>query len=284
MPEKPHKSTVRTPPLSARADRHELYQCAVQTPDAEIDFVDDTFKSLRRRRATVLREDFCGTAFTSCEWVRRRPGNIAFGVDLDRPTLDWGAEHNLAKLKPAARARLTLVESDVLEVKTRRAPEIVLAMNFSYFLFKQRDLLRRYFAKVRADLSEDGVFMLDAYGGSDAFRELREKRLVKKGPRGIGRFTYIWQQAKYDPITGEQLCHIHFQLRDGSKIRKAFSYDWRLWTLPELREILAEAGFARTTVYWEGTDPKTNEGNGDFQPAEHGEADLGWICYLVAER
>lgn len=279
------RNTRKTPvPLSARADRHDLYQRAVQSPDAEIDFVDDTFKSLRGRRAAVLREDFGGTAYTSCEWVRRRPSNLAYAVDLDQPTLDWGAAHNLSKLRPAARRRLTLLNADVLEVRTPRAPEIVLAMNFSYFIFKQRDLLRTYFHKVRQDLAPAGLFMLDAYGGSDAFKELKEKRPIKKGPPAIGPFTYVWDQARYDPITGHTTCHIHFHLRDGSKITRAFTYDWRLWTLPELQEILAEAGFKNTTVYWEGTDPKTNEGTGDFQPAQHGEADLGWICYLVAER
>lgn len=271
-------------PLSAVADRHALYQHAVQAVDAEIDFVDDTFKSLRGRRATSLREDFCGTANTSCEWVRRRPGNTAVGVDLDQPTLDWGIEHNLSKLKPAARARVTLMRDNVLTVRTKRPVEIVLAMNFSYFIFKDRATLRSYFAHAREGLADGGLFILDAYGGSDSFREISEKRPIKQGPPGIGPFTYVWNQAKYDPITGHTLCHIHFHLRDGSKINKAFTYDWRLWTLPEIQEMLAEAGFARSTVYWEGTEPGTREGNGVFEPAEHGEADLGWICYIVAEK
>jgi hypothetical protein len=277
------RSTAKAP-LSAKADRHTLYQHAVQSPDAEIDFVDDTYKALRGRRATTLREDFCGTALTSCEWVRRRPTNLAFGVDLDQPTLAWGIEHNLAQLKAAARTRLTLINDNVLTVETPQPVEIVLAMNFSYFIFKQRSLLRRYFAHVRQGLAEGGLFMLDAYGGSDAFKELREKRPIKNGPPGIGPFTYVWDQAHYDPITGDTRCHIHFHLKDGSKINRAFTYEWRLWTLPEIKEILEEAGFAKSTVYWEGTDPKDNSGNGHFEPAEHGEADLGWICYIVAER
>ena len=73
---------------AATADRHVLYTHAVQSVDAEIDFVDETFRRIRGVRASVLREDFCGTAATSCEWVRRRPSNIAIGVD--QPTLDWG--------------------------------------------------------------------------------------------------------------------------------------------------------------------------------------------------
>ncbi|MCP4950671.1 MAG: class I SAM-dependent methyltransferase, partial [Proteobacteria bacterium] len=61
-------------------------------------------------------------------------------------------------------------------------------------------------------------------------------------------------------------------------------YEWRLWTLPELRELLAEAGYKRVSVHWEGTDPKTQEGNGEFTATEIGEADAAFICYLTAEK
>ena len=99
---------------------------------------------------------------------------------------------------------------------------------------------------------------------ANLFKEMQEKR-----PINNGRFTYVWDQHSYDPITGSAVCKIHFHFPDGSKIRDAFTYHWRLWTLPELRELLAEAGFARSTVYWEGTDEETGEGDGDFQPREH---------------
>jgi hypothetical protein len=54
--------------------------------------------------------------------------------------------------------------------------------------------------------------------------------------------------------------------------------------LPELQELLTEAGFARTQVYWEGTDRKSGEGNGIYTPTKSGEADAAWICYLSAEK
>ena len=56
----------------------------------------------------------------------------------------------------------------------------------------------------------------------------------------------------------------------------------RLWTAPEIRELLIEAGFRNPTVYWEGED-EDGEGNGEFTPEEKGEADLAWIAYVVAE-
>lgn len=258
-----------------RADRHALYQHAVQDPVWEMELIENIFRQRRGRAPQRLREDFCGTALSACEWVRRHRTHHAIGVDLDTEVLDWARAHNLARLTPSDARRLTLLQSDVLTAETGPV-DLVLAFNFSYWIFKERAALRRYFSRVRASLQLDGLFFLDAYGGHDAFREMRERQ-------DFGRFTYIWDQAKYEPVTGETTCHIHFAFPDGSRLRRAFTYHWRLWTLPELRELLAEAGFSKVTVYFEGTDPGTGEGNGEFVPAARGEADPAWIAYLVAE-
>lgn len=270
-----HKAARRRP-LAERADRHVLYESAVQCVESEIDFVDAEFRRLRGRRASLLREDFSGTCNTSCEWVRRRRDNRAWGVDLDGDVLAWGRDHHLAALKPAQRERMTQVQGNVLTVATPPV-DMVLAMNFSYWIFKERARMRAYFRRVRAALADDGVFFLDCYGGYDAFRVLRE-RTDHKG------FTYIWEQASYNPINGHMSCYIHFRLADGSRLDRAFSYEWRLWTLPEIRELLHEAGFARTTVYWQGWDEDGESGNGEFTPVETADPDAGWICYIAAEK
>lgn len=264
--------------MAAAADRHVLYQKAVQSVDAEIDFIDETYKTLRGRLPATIREDFCGTAHSACEFVRRRRTNRAFGVDLDGPTLDWGRRHNLSRLRPEARKRITLLQQDVMTVRNEPV-DCVLAMNFSYYIFRERETLRTYFRSALRGLAPGGLFIMDAYGGSEAFSETVDKRPIDKGA-----FTYLWDQASYDPITGHAVCKIHFHFPDGSKLRDAFVYHWRLWTLPELRELLAEAGFARSTVYWEGADDETGEGDGDFQPRDHGDADPAWIAYIVAEK
>ena len=261
--------------MASKADRHVLYEDSVQCVEAEIDFVDETFKTLRDRKARLLREDFCGTANTSCEWVRRRKSNRAIGVDLDAEVQAWGRRNHVAKLGEAGK-RVTLLNANVLEVETEPT-DVVLAMNFSYWIFKERELLKRYFRHVYEGLVDDGIFFLDAYGGSDAYREMRERTKYDD-------FTYIWDQARFDPITGEMICKIHFTFPDGSRMKNAFTYDWRLWTLPEIRELLLEAGFQRVTVYWQGDDEDSDEGNGEFEPAEHGEADDAWIVYITAEK
>jgi cyclopropane fatty-acyl-phospholipid synthase-like methyltransferase len=261
--------------MAARADRHRLYERSVQCAEAEIDFVDTIFRKLRHRTAFSLREDFCGTANNACEWVHRRRRNRAYGVDLDAEVLAWGSRHNIGRLRPAERRRIELLRADVMRVRVEPV-DVILAMNFSYWIFKERAILRRYFRRARAGLVEDGVLFIDAFGGYDAFRVLREKTK-------FANFTYIWDQAYYNPVNGDLRCHIHFRFKDGSRLRRAFTYDWRLWTLPELTEILCEAGFARTTVYWQRDDEAADDEN-EFEPVTEGDADAGWIAYLVAEK
>ena len=194
-------------------------------------------------------------------------------VDLDAATLAWGLEHNVGSLKKSAAKRIQLMQEDVMRVRTDPM-DIVLAMNFSYQLFKDDKTLRKYFRRVRESLVDDGVFFLDAYGGYDSYREIKEATEFKG-------FTYVWDQASYNPINGDMRCHIHFRFPDGSRMKRAFTYDWRLWTLPEIQRLLKEAGFSRVTVYWEGTD-KDGEPNGVYKPSRKGDLAPAWVAYLVA--
>ncbi len=257
-----------------RADRHDLYEQAVQDVESEIDFVVDTWDALRKRPLRKLREDFSGTCATSCEFVRRGRINEAWAVDHDPSVLAWGLQHRVAKLTPSGQKRLHQIEGDVMTARTPKV-DVLLAMNFSYWMLKTRASLKAYFKQVRSTLADDGMLMLDAFGGYDAYRELNEKR-------DCGGFTYVWHHERYDPITGDMDTRIEFRFPDGSKIKEAFTYHWRLWSLPEIKELLLEAGFAKVTIYWQGWDE--DDEPKDFEPAEHGEADAGWICYIVAEK
>ena len=266
--------------LADQADKHRLYEQSVQCVEAEIDMVDATFHQIRGYEARYLREDFCGTAQTSVEWVKRRPDNIAISVDLDPAVLAWSKANAISTLKSHEQQRISLLEQDVMQVQSpsgQPAPQIILAMNFSYQLFDTRALLLQYFQRVYQSLSDDGVFFLDAYGGYESYKEVEEET-EHEG------FTYIWDQASYNPIDGRMQCYIHFAFADGSRLDRAFSYQWRMWSLPELQELLVEAGFTNVSVYWEGTDAKTQQGNGIYTRATKGDADAAWICYLSAER
>lgn len=266
------------PGLTAKnADPRILYEKAVQSVEPEIDFVDHWFRKLTGRRATVLREDFAGTANTACEWVRRRPENRAVAVDLDEDVLAWGMKHHVARLRPDQQGRVALVNADVREPgRLGQGVDVVLGMNFSYWIFKTRAELLGYFRSVHQSLAKDGMLFLDAFGGFEA----QQVQVEKKRCPG---YTYEWEHASYNPITGEITCHIHFSFKDGSRLDRAYTYEWRLWTPAEIRELLEEAGFGRVTVYWEGDDGKGG-GDGEFHPNTKGEVCASWIAYLSAEK
>ena len=130
--------------LAAAADRHTCYELAVQSVEPEVDMVSDTFKSIRKRRPQLIREDFCGTANTSCEWVKRSKKNRAICLDLDQEVLDWGIANNISSLNPEQQQRIELMNCDVRGFNGEQA-DIILAMNFSYQIFDTRESLRNYF-------------------------------------------------------------------------------------------------------------------------------------------
>ncbi len=268
-------AVARRRSMADKADIHELYEQSVQNVEHEVEFLQTTFQQIRGRKAYLFREDFCGTASTSCQWVKQGDEFQSIGVDVDPSVLEWGRNNRLAKLPTADQPRVSLIESDVMMAETP-APDLLAAFNFSFFIFKTRDALRAYFKSSYDALKDDGVFFVDLFGGPEAQEETKEKTKHK-------RFSYIWHQAEFHPVTNHIVCHIHFKFKDGSRIKKAFTYEWRLWSAPEIREVLAEAGFKKSTLYWEGED-EDGEGNGEFAPDEKGEADLAWIAYIVAEK
>ncbi|MEM7198730.1 MAG: class I SAM-dependent methyltransferase [Planctomycetota bacterium] len=272
------RARTKTAATTAKtADKHVLYQLSVQAPDVDVPFFARYFKRLTGRPLRVFREDFCGTALLCCEFAKHHRDNLAIGVDIHGPTLSWAKRHNVSTLEPNAQARVQLIQDDVRAV-TEPAADLTAGLNFSYSIFKTRPELLDYMRAARRALKDDGVFMIDAWGGSDSLAEMEDVRRIRANGQ---RFTYIWDQAKFDPISHNSVCKIHFAFEDGTALRNAFTYDWRLWTLPELRELMTEAGFADVHVLWEGTDRDTNEGNGIYRRVKRGDADPAWIAYVV---
>lgn len=279
MPSRSSKRPRRSKYTAKTADPFELYQLSVQSPDDDIVFLNRVYKQLFGRAPRHFREDFCGTALLCATWVARDKRNTAEGFDLDPNALAWGQVHNLEPLGEKAQ-RVTLHMKDVREPGHKKA-EVRVAQNFSYCIFKQREEMLAYFRSVREGLARDGMFALDLYGGYESTAEMEEERRIEGG------FTYVWDQARFLPGSGDYLCHIHFRFRDGTELKKAFSYEWRYWTMPELKDILREAGFSQVMSYFEQGEGKDGEGNGQFLRDDTGKSCrdcAGWIAYMIATR
>lgn len=255
-----------------RDTKYSLYEKAVQSPDADIDFLLETYTQLNNKSPTSLREDFCGTGLLLCEWVKREKNFWAVGLDFDSEPTEYGIRKHLSKLKPAQKERVRYLNQDVL-VSTDLKTDIITAFNFSYMIFKERSVLLGYFKNIRKSLQDDGLFCLDNFGGTQCHQKIKDKKI-------FSNFSYFWECQEFNPINNHCQYAIHFKYKDFL-YKNAFSYDWRFWTPAELRDLLTEAGFKEIIVYWEQDEP-VNESY--FTKEEKAENVPAWICYIVARK
>ncbi len=253
----------------ATADPNLLYELAVQDADLTIEFIDSAFDDEHGREPLSLREDFCGTAKLCSEWVKRGADRTAVGLDIDDPTLDWAQKHNIEPLSRDEKQRVQLKRRDVL-LGTKRKFDVIVAFNFSYWVFQQRSVLKDYFTKVKSSLKPGGALMLDLHAGPDSQFQLEEAFEYDE-------FDYVWEQESFNPYNNHAVCHIHFRLPNGDELQRAFTYDWRVWSLPEIRDLLEEVGFAQVNEWWDGNDDDTMV---RLRPDD--ENFMSWLSYLVA--
>lgn len=229
-----------------------------------VHFIEELFSHARSRRPITLREDFCGTAHLASTWVRSGDGRAALGVDCDPNVLDWARRHNVDPLGRDA-ARLPLRADDVMAVDD--VADALVSLNFSHWVYHDRAALSAYVQHAYACIEPGGLFICDAFGGPASITPCIDER-------PFGDFTYRWQQVSFDPITHRIRCAIHFAFRNGTEMRNAFSYDWRMWSLPEMQELLTDAGFGDIGIYFESEDGFI----ADFDAVDF----EAWVAYLVA--
>lgn len=220
-------------------DRHDLYELCVQSARHAVEML----RAIHGGDPRVLGEDFCGTAGVSREWSRRA-GCTAVATDIDGAVMERGAGFGV----PGVR----FVKGDVLH--TLHEPcsvDAVFVGNFSIGEIGDRCELVRYFERSKERLRTGGVFVCDTYGGESAYR-LGAVRRTHVAPDG-SIVEYTWEQRRADAATGRVENALHFRVRRGDEVvlelPDAFVYRWRLWSVPELRDAMTEAGFAATSVH-----------------------------------
>ncbi len=229
-------------------DRHDLYELCVQSATDLVPFL----RAMHGGEPTVLCEDFCGTAAVGRAWCDMVEDSSAVGVDL--------SEEVLARATRGQTPRLTLRCADALESTDRG--EIIFVGNFSIGEIHDRAELVRYLARCRSRLEAGGVFICDTYGGDSAYR-IGHVHRTHRAPDGR-RVRYTWEQREADPLTGIVENAMHFRIDRGGTIEEelhdAFVYRWRLWSVPELRDAMREAGFASSEVFSKMPDAVDDEG------------------------
>lgn len=255
-------------------DKYFYYEGSVQNADGEVDFLNEKYQEIRGKEALLLREDFCGTAAISCKWAAQSPKHQAWGVDLDPEPVEYGKKHHLSAISPDAQKRMKYLLEDVLNASTPKT-DVIFAFNFSYFIFKERAVLLNYFKSVYRDLKDDGVFFIDIFGGPDS-------QTVMTDVIEHDHWDYFWDCMEFNPMNNHCKFGIHIKRKGEAKRKEVFAYEWRLWSMAELKDILLEAGFSKTIGYWEEDDEDDESGNGVFYPSEDEENCDAWVTYIGA--
>ncbi|HEY4002055.1 MAG TPA: class I SAM-dependent methyltransferase [Candidatus Xenobia bacterium] len=269
--------------IARRIDPLMAYELAVQDADTEVGYFERTFRRYRGRQPHVMREDFCGTSALSLSWIQKR-NHRAIAIDLDLPTLDWVAQHRLSKLPPSVAGRLRQVHGDVRKGSGERV-DLVCGMNFSYMILKTRPALLQWLRCAYRELVSDGILFMDLFGGQATMQDNQLERSVEHPhvlPRMYRNFTYEWRQDGFDALTHQSTCSINFRFPDGSCLDRAFTYDWRLWTCPELRDALHEAGFQDVRFLQCKVSKAGTEIDRYFEPKQLTSTAETWWLYVVA--
>lgn len=259
--------------------KHQLYELAVTNPLAMAGFL----AAVHGAKPKSMREDFCGTAALARGWtLLANELNLPGSNQIGRGATSLGVDFDRSVLKQIPDVDgFRAVASDVL--KCRVKVDVIAATNFPVCYYHERSNLIRYLKHARACLNPRGILACDLFGGKDAFtpsttrikvptlpsymneRRLNAKsskktsvRVASKTKSNRNWFWYEWNQRECHSLTGRVLCDINFELPPDSstnqsnkprRIERAFTYDWRLWSIPEMRDAMLEAGFRTVEIY-----------------------------------
>ncbi|HZW10751.1 MAG TPA: class I SAM-dependent methyltransferase [Phycisphaerales bacterium] len=261
------------PATPSTPDKHTLYELCVQSPGDMVPML----RAIHGGDPRLLGEDFAGSAALSYVWAESAAERFATAVDLDASALMRRPDH----------PRVARIVGDVRTAAdpAERACDVLFVGNFSIGYLHTRAELVAYLRHARSRLRPGGVFVCDTYGGESAFltgEVTRDHRL----PDGR-RVRYTWEQRDANPLTGMVTDVLHFQVDRAGEVEQrlpeAFVYHWRLWSVPELRDAMIEAGFAATEVYDRTPDATDAEGNAYVLPAGgDGDVEESFIVCVAA--
>eukprot|EP00250_Pteridium_aquilinum_P007543 c17232_g1_i1 orf=361-1563(-) len=162
--------------------------------------------------------------------------------------------------------------------------DIVCAFNYSCCCLHKRSDLVLYFKHALDALSgKGGIFAMDLYGGVSSEAPLKLRRHFLN-------FMYIWEQEAFDVINRMTKISLHFQLKNSKMLRHAFTYHWRLWSLPEVRDCLEEVGFDSIHIWLrdmpsleeKGNNEDTWDNDSKYEETTAFYQQSAWNAYVVA--
>lgn len=265
-------------PQTRTLQAQDLYELCVQSPSHVVQLL----RAIHGEEPLLLGEDFAGSGAVGRAWVAQSQHHHAACVDRDA--------HALQRCQDTPRIATRV--GDNLEENT--PADAIWVGNFSIGYLHDRPSLLAYLRHVRTRIKQGGVFVCDTYGGETAYTIGQVHRFhplpQHLAPDGKGgwRVRYTWEQREADPLKGMVTNALHFRIERAGVIEAehidAFIYHWRLWSVPELRDAMHEAGFTSTDVYAQLPEAVDDQGRPYIRPIEHADELDGSFIVCVAGR
>jgi hypothetical protein len=191
------------------------------------------------------------------------------------------------------------IEADARSLRPPEAPpaDIISVLNFSILYQLDPAELRSYLRQTINGLAPQGILVCNLFGGAPAVRPGTTRHWITPKPRlpseaAVPAFEYRWEVRSYDGMSKRLDCRIHFAVPDPSapermrELPDAFSYQWRLWSIHELLEECAQAGFSSAQVWRHTYDASKGSAGVFLGRVEPGSlpASETWTAYVVACR
>ncbi|CAM8897958.1 unnamed protein product [Rhodiola kirilowii] len=278
-----------------------LYQQSVQSPKGDISYLLKFFLMYVGGRVPLhFQEDFCGTALLSTEWIRNDTRRTAIGLDLDLEALEWCLENNVSKIGSDGYSRISLFHGNVLQP----GESVLLKCRIRELMSDIK--LQSLQDDAKPDSVDSSIQMNSNMATDEKFQKnsllLPARDIIcafnysccclhKRGELVTYFRHYIWEQEEFDIVQRKTRISLHFHLKkQQKKIRHAFSYSWRLWSLPEIKDCMEEAGF-QSVHFWMRQMPDTEnskitEGFGvgrdlKYEEVTKFEQQDAWNAYIV---
>lgn len=275
--------------------RWRLYEHCVQNIPMTLRMVEAMHAAHARSPARILHEDFSGSAAFAHAWCQSNPKRTALAIDMDPEAHADGTPHpRLARLTADLTRLPRTLRPDSSSARAARTnlskADIIYAGNFATCEVHTRDALVAYLSRARQRLDADGVFICDLYAGPGAWRT-GETRVTHPPLPELPRYrvAYTWRQREADLLRGLVANEIDFALLNAKGVAihelvNAFTYHWRLWSIPEMREAMAHAGFKDVDVYPDSPEAVDADGVAYLTPLDYLETKSSAVVYVCAHR
>jgi hypothetical protein len=161
-------------------------------------------------------------------------------------------------------------------------PEVEDALQADYLRQIVEYCSRHPHAKWTAEVTRPVIYLLDECnrrGDRKTIQALAE--LAAQGRFGVGALaTHITPLADRQELKELVADSTRVRRELATPVRTAFQHDINGLPWP-ISDVLIDAGFKTTKVYWEGTG-RDGRGSGLYHPREKGESCQVWTAYIVA--